>query len=141
MNVCSHQSLMPTFSTSISGYKIFVVPTYVTIWANKFGMDFFGCENYASVDSFSAIKSGGEMQFGGRFTINVFWNFFKWSSPSPKGLQRVKNFFFQITLVLSFEAIVQPLVHTLFIALFFKFLKHCARNETHSSILVYININ
>ena len=55
MNVSSHQSLRPTFSTSVSDYKIFVViPFYVTIWANKFGMDFFRCENYASVDSSKA---------------------------------------------------------------------------------------
>ena len=58
MNVRSHQSLRPTFSTSVSDYKIFVViPFYVTIWANKFGMDFFRCENYASVDSSKAERS------------------------------------------------------------------------------------
>ena len=41
------------------------------------------------------------------------------------GISRVKAKFKKKLLILAFEVIMQPLVHTLFIAIFFLFLAHC----------------
>ena len=48
----------------------------------------------------------------------------------PRRSPRVKNFF-QKTLILAFEVSVQPLIHTLFIALFFSFFALCGMLLLH----------